>query len=606
MIEVIWPTSIIPCGRDTVLGGKNLIGLRTFVQEVLKRSKTSYSTLQIALYYLVLIKPYIPTRDFTMEQFDDSHASRAMQCGRRMFLAALILASKYLQDRNYSARAWSKISGLKVSEINTNELAFVKAIGWRLHVPEPLFHRWTDVVFKFSPSAQGPPPSAAGVPIRSNSWKSIIPRLTPQLDELDDANIPRNPLVDTIYGPQPQPRSVPTSSLLMSPPNFLSSRSSPSSSADDKTPTIPCVKPQIMEPMPLKTNEKLPKFPPISPTIAPLPTPQVTPQTGNFSTPAVGSSGWGVRNSMSGAMRQAQKICLARTTLDPWPPTACADSFAKQFPANNRRSSVAPSSSSVSSPESMVSDVTSRSSRSSSISSVTSSAGALPPARLAVQATRRCANMQLLGIKENPQLIIRSSPDAGQAWDSLTSSPASYTAGAQESYIRESQIRAQVVPGASDHPIANISDQEAAEGLRDLALSHHHHQQRTLPPLSTLQNPLGSTTRKRERPSSISDGSLQRSIRDLIGPNNKDSYGGIDHIGEDDSTVLCDRNIATSFMLHNDSDMLFDLITSTHSTVPCQNASRKRACFKEDHGRTLSSRADMLPLSGPGVWAGLL
>ncbi|CAJ0889916.1 13790_t:CDS:2 [Entrophospora sp. SA101] len=30
-------------------------------------------------------------------------------CGRRMFLASLIVASKYLQDNNYSNNAWSKI-----------------------------------------------------------------------------------------------------------------------------------------------------------------------------------------------------------------------------------------------------------------------------------------------------------------------------------------------------------------------------------------------------------------------------------------------------------------------------------------------------------------
>lgn len=184
MIEVIWPLSVIPLNRDTVLGGRNLIGLRTFIQEVLKRSKTSYSTLQVALYYLVLVKPCIPKVDFTKMQPEDSHASRAMQCGRRMFLAALILASKYLQDRNYSARAWSKISGLKVAEINENEMAFVTAVNWKLHIPEPRFQRWTDVVLKFSLS---PPslPSPRACADSSNCWKSIIPRLTPELDDVE-------------------------------------------------------------------------------------------------------------------------------------------------------------------------------------------------------------------------------------------------------------------------------------------------------------------------------------------------------------------------------------------------------------------------------------
>ena len=85
--------------------------MKTFIQETLRRAKTSYSTLQVALYYLILLKDHLPNRDFTQEQPQDEDC-RAMQCGRRMFLSALILASKYLQDRNYSTRAWGKISGL--------------------------------------------------------------------------------------------------------------------------------------------------------------------------------------------------------------------------------------------------------------------------------------------------------------------------------------------------------------------------------------------------------------------------------------------------------------------------------------------------------------
>ena len=120
MVEVIWPLSVVPCKSEGA-SGRGVLPLRTYIEETLRRSRTSYSTLQVALYYLVLIKPFIPKNDFTQEQKMDCPASRSLMCGRRMFLAALILASKYLQDRNYSAKAWSKMSGLKISEINTNE-----------------------------------------------------------------------------------------------------------------------------------------------------------------------------------------------------------------------------------------------------------------------------------------------------------------------------------------------------------------------------------------------------------------------------------------------------------------------------------------------------
>ena len=182
IVEAIWPLSSVVCRAE--LGAKGVLPLRTFIQETLRRSRTSYSTLQVALYYLILIKSHVPQRDFTMEQSEDDHCVRALQCGRRMFLAALILASKYLQDRNYSARAWSKICGLSTAEINQNETAFLLAVNWKLHVTEPVFQKWSDIMLRFTSNKPGGPGA-----IRSCSdtatWKAIVVQLTPELDNID-------------------------------------------------------------------------------------------------------------------------------------------------------------------------------------------------------------------------------------------------------------------------------------------------------------------------------------------------------------------------------------------------------------------------------------
>ncbi|KAH8112566.1 hypothetical protein DFH11DRAFT_1485456, partial [Phellopilus nigrolimitatus] len=55
-------------------------------------------------------------------------------CPRRTFLAALILASKFLQDRCYSNRAWSKLPGLPAQEVGRCERALGDALEWRLWV----------------------------------------------------------------------------------------------------------------------------------------------------------------------------------------------------------------------------------------------------------------------------------------------------------------------------------------------------------------------------------------------------------------------------------------------------------------------------------------
>ncbi|KAL8974762.1 MAG: hypothetical protein Q9197_000998 [Variospora fuerteventurae] len=331
MIETIWPLSVISCGRDTTIEGKNqnLIGLRTFVQEVLRRSKTSHSTLQVALYYLVLIQSCLPKHDFTMEQREDTPGCRAMQCGRRMFLASLILASKYLQDRNFSARAWSKISGLRACEINANEMAFLTAVNWKLHIPEPVFQRWTDVVYKYSPSASSlsSPRSSPGA---IDSWKVIVPRLTPDLDDIDfgHAQLSNEGLSKTSADYVPAV-------------NF---KEPVWSRSNDPTPIPPTKIPKTLEPTPraTHTNENIL---PALPRLGPLPTPKLTPQpngfNSTFSTPAVGADGLCPRrSSMSIAMEQAQKACTARTTLDN-PVPSWRPMLPQPFPTSARRSSMA-------------------------------------------------------------------------------------------------------------------------------------------------------------------------------------------------------------------------------------------------------------------------
>ncbi len=55
-------------------------------------------------------------------------------CPRRAFLAALVLAHKFLHDRVYSNRAWAKVSGLDVKEIGRGELALASILDWNLWV----------------------------------------------------------------------------------------------------------------------------------------------------------------------------------------------------------------------------------------------------------------------------------------------------------------------------------------------------------------------------------------------------------------------------------------------------------------------------------------
>ncbi|KAL5507530.1 PCL5 [Sanghuangporus vaninii] len=204
---------------STIVCEKDLVPIRTFVQEVLRRSRTTCSVLQSALCYIEAVRGKVPElvenekrglgaqRELTSEEritkenmedskpnftmdssvlndmrtelmlldpFDTSDAPTVLQndtslpsaqstsnnshsngkrrkippkpliplpplpspllCPRRTFLAALILASKFLQDRCYSNRAWAKLSGLPPREVGRCERALGDALGWRLWV----------------------------------------------------------------------------------------------------------------------------------------------------------------------------------------------------------------------------------------------------------------------------------------------------------------------------------------------------------------------------------------------------------------------------------------------------------------------------------------
>ena len=158
LVSLIWPES----GSKESFQGK-IVSLRHFIRETLRRSRTSYSTLQVTLWYLILLRPYV--REFCrnskadpdqtpqlMHTGNGSSNFRAARCGRRMFLAALILASKFLQDRNYTAKAWSKITGLRTQEIVENEFNFLAAIGWKLHLKEQDFAHWNHIILRCTES----------------------------------------------------------------------------------------------------------------------------------------------------------------------------------------------------------------------------------------------------------------------------------------------------------------------------------------------------------------------------------------------------------------------------------------------------------------------
>lgn len=514
IVETIWPLSSVVCRSE--LGSKAVLPLRTFIQETLRRSRTSYSTLQVALYYLILIKPHVPKHNFTTEQPDDRHADRALQCGRRMFLAALILASKYLQDRNYSARAWSKISGLNTQEINQNEISFLLAVNWKLHIADDVFQRWTEIVLKYTPPPS--PPSPGGIPQtitqQSLDWKNLILKLNPELNNIEG-------LIPTAISAAAKRSdlSVLSPRSILNPP--VDSRNG-FEFADAKTVSLKSlVSPVNLEPMVPSGR--------MAPTMGMLPTPRLTPQTNGLGTPAVSAASQMLCKTGAMGFAMAQANCFNNAQLLERIPTSVGSSPQSYCPA--RRSSLANSVSAASSPESMISD-TSRTSRSSSISSISSLASATTYNKLPGPSRFRAAKIWNERFSMKPTV-----PSVPEDHDELvfSASPESYNGSVSKlgdlSLDTPLARRELELEGMTRDPIS-----DAARALQDLHNQDLH---------SAGSTP--TTSRKRTR-SSLTEGPLQDNVREILSLGYEYSQPGWSQgLTESRKRLRCSTEVANGF-----------------------------------------------------------
>lgn len=134
-IASIWPNAMssTPSSSSSGSGARPIANLNTFLHHILKHSRTTHSTLQLAIFYLFRIRPRVLER---------RHEDVYIACGRRMFLAALICAHKFLQDKTYKNSAWSKVSGLGVAEVNHAEKVMLHLLDWSLFVKKDTYDQW--------------------------------------------------------------------------------------------------------------------------------------------------------------------------------------------------------------------------------------------------------------------------------------------------------------------------------------------------------------------------------------------------------------------------------------------------------------------------------
>lgn len=94
---------------------------RKFVFNLILKSRTCFSTLIVS--YILL------------ERFMDSCGAIESDVNRqRLFVTTLMISNKLFEDAGYSNLAWSKFSGLPLSEINRMEIELLTFFGFSIQM----------------------------------------------------------------------------------------------------------------------------------------------------------------------------------------------------------------------------------------------------------------------------------------------------------------------------------------------------------------------------------------------------------------------------------------------------------------------------------------
>ncbi|CAD1809384.1 Cyclin, N-terminal domain family protein [Candida parapsilosis] len=114
--------------------------VKQFIIEILKRSKTSIQSLQLACFYIYKL-------------IITNNANLPIKC-QHLFLGLVIIASKFNQDYNYSFKSWCKIIGLNeepkhIKHLREVEIQVLSLLNYELGLMGEKYENWCNVLFIF-------------------------------------------------------------------------------------------------------------------------------------------------------------------------------------------------------------------------------------------------------------------------------------------------------------------------------------------------------------------------------------------------------------------------------------------------------------------------
>lgn len=112
------------------LPGNASPAFKRFCLQVLTATQLSESAVFLALKYIANLLESNPS----IEGAEGSEY--------RLFIVALMLANKFLDDNTFTNKTWSEVSGMKVQDLNIMESEFLEALEYHLFVREEEYTSW--------------------------------------------------------------------------------------------------------------------------------------------------------------------------------------------------------------------------------------------------------------------------------------------------------------------------------------------------------------------------------------------------------------------------------------------------------------------------------
>lgn len=107
---------------------------KKFCFQVLTATQLQESAVYLSLKYIAILLQSNPT----IEGAEGSEY--------RLFIVALMLANKFLDDNTFTNKTWSEVSGMKVHDLNIMESEFLEALDYNLFVREHEYGIWKQLL----------------------------------------------------------------------------------------------------------------------------------------------------------------------------------------------------------------------------------------------------------------------------------------------------------------------------------------------------------------------------------------------------------------------------------------------------------------------------